>query len=212
MLIPASIRIWLWLRSLLGADCPVSSGVLSMSWVQEMTARWVRILSAPGGRNAPLDEAVRQISDIGGKGGPFRRRGQNAPASARGAAVTALSRQLVAAVLVSDVMLGRLRETTGQSRQQLLDQLTDSLPNQLQDQQVRALGAELSGSCRQLQDPGRATYSGLGTRIEQLLRLAEQQASVIIDEARGEAARIASSVAVWNPAIGAGQAETGTSE
>jgi hypothetical protein len=178
-----------------------------MSWVQEMTARWVQILSAEGDRDAPLDEAVRQISGIGGKGGRFRRLRQSALASARASAVTVLSRQLVAAVLVNDVMLVRLCEATGQSRQQLLDQLTNGPPHQLLDQQVRALQAELSGSCRQLQDPGRATYSGLGTRIEQVLRLAEEQASAIIDEARGEAARIASSAAAGNPAAGAGQAE-----
>lgn len=198
-------RYWVQIVQSRVAFCP-------MNWVQEMTAGWVRILSAAGDRNAPLDEAVHQISGIGGKGGPFRRLRQNAPASAQASAVTVLSRQLIAAVLVSDVMLGRLCEMTGQSRQQLLDQLTDGLPRQLQDQQVRALQAELSGSCRQLQDPGRATYSGLGTRIEELLRLAEQQASAIIDEARGEAARIASSAAVGNPAADAGQAETRTSE
>jgi hypothetical protein len=186
-----------------------------MNWVQEMTARWVRILGAAGDGGTPLDEAVRQISGIGGtpgKGGPFRRPKQNAPGSAEASAVTVLSRQLVAAVLVSDFMLVRLCELAGQSRRQLLDQLTDGLPRQLQEQQVRALQAELSGSCRQLQDPGRASYSELGTRIEQLLWLAEQQASAIIDEARGEAAKIASSAAGGQHATGAGQSEASMSE
>jgi hypothetical protein len=45
-----------------------------MDWVQDMTARWVRIMSATGGGGTPLDEAVRQVNEIGGtpgkKGGP----------------------------------------------------------------------------------------------------------------------------------------------
>jgi len=198
-----------------GADCPVPRSVSTMNWVQDMTARWVRILSAAGDGRTPLDEAVRQIGDMGGtpgKSGPFRRLKPSAPASAEASAVTVLSRQLVAGVLVSDLMLGRLCELTGQSRQQLLDQLTDGLPDQLQDQQVRALQAELSGSCRQLQGPDRVSYLELGTRIEELLRLAEQQASAIIDEARGEAAKITSSAAGGHPATGAGRAETSKSE
>lgn len=190
------------------------SSVSAMNWVQDMTARWVRILTASSDDSTPLDEAVRQISAIGGtagKTGPLRRLKQNAPASAEASAVTTLSRQLVAGVLVGDFMLDRLCELTGQSRQQFLDQLTGDVPDELKDQQVRALQAELSGGCRQLQDPERASYEGLGTRIEQLLRLAEQQASVIIDEAR-EAAKITSSAAGDHPATGAGQAETSKSK
>ena len=66
------------------------------------------------------------------------------------------------------------------------------MQGQLQDQQARALHAELSHACTVLQDPERASYSALGDRIEQLLRLAEQQASAIIDAARDEAAQITS--------------------
>ncbi len=35
-----------------------------MDWVQDMTARWIRIMSAAGGGGTPLDEAVRQINAI----------------------------------------------------------------------------------------------------------------------------------------------------
>jgi cell division septum initiation protein DivIVA len=82
---------------------------------------------------------------------------------------------------------------TGQAREQLLAQLSASLPGQLRDQQLRALQAELSGSCDQLRDSERASYAGLGRRIEELLRLAEEQASSLIEAARAEAAKIASS-------------------
>jgi DivIVA domain-containing protein len=43
--------------------------------------------------------------------------------------------------------------------------------------QVQALQQELSDAHRQLREQERPTYSGLGSRIEQLLRLAEEQAN-----------------------------------
>src|SRR5260370_1186360 len=43
---------------------------------------------------------------------------------------------------------------------------------------------ELADAHRQLQEQERPTYSGLGSRIEQLLRLAEEQATEILQEAR----------------------------
>jgi hypothetical protein len=37
-----------------------------MDWVQDATARWMRIMSAaPSGGRTPLDEAVRQVNAIG---------------------------------------------------------------------------------------------------------------------------------------------------
>jgi hypothetical protein len=86
-------------------------------------------------------------------------------------------------------------------------QLAADAPAQLRDQQLRALQAELSGSCALLKDPKRASYSGLGDRIEQLLRLAEQQASELIDAARAEADRITASAGAppSAPGLGSGQ-------
>lgn len=167
-----------------------------MDWVQDMTARWVRIMSAAGDGRTPLDEAVQVISAIGetpGKKGRFGRLKRNAAAPPEASAVTVLCRQLIAGVLVSDVLLDRLCAAAGQTRVQVLDQLADGLPRQLRDQQLRALQVELSGSCTVLQDPERASYAGLGIRIEHLLRLAEDQASGLIDAARAEAAEITSS-------------------
>jgi hypothetical protein len=102
-------------------------------------------------------------------------------------------------VLVSDLMVDQLCALTGQTRGQLLDQLCGGLPQRLRDLQLRALQAELSGSCSLLRDAERASYSGLGTRIEQLLRLAEEQASALIDAARAEAAEITSSAGTQEP-------------
>ena len=50
--------------------------------------------------------------------------------------------------------------------------------------QVQALHRELAEAHRQIQEQERPTYSGLGSRIEQLLRLAEEQATEILQEAR----------------------------
>ena len=35
-----------------------------MDWVQDMTARWMRVMSAGDGGRTPPDEAVRQISAV----------------------------------------------------------------------------------------------------------------------------------------------------
>jgi hypothetical protein len=170
-----------------------------MDWVQDMTARWMRIMSATGDGGTPLDEAVRQINAIadsptkkGGLGWRRRKGAASAPDDDP-AAVTVLCRQLIAGVLVSDIAITRLSVLSGETRDHVLAQLAGDVPGQLGDQQLRALQAELSGSCDVLKDPERASYAGLGNRIEKLLRLAEQQASELIDGARAEAARITAS-------------------
>ena len=47
-------------------------------------------------------------------------------------------------------------------------------------EQVSALQQELTEAHRQLREQERPTYAGLGSRIEQLLRLAEEQATEIV--------------------------------
>ncbi len=167
-----------------------------MDWLQDMTARWVRIMRPPGDSGTPLDEAVRQISVIGGPPvikSRFGRMKRNTVARPDVPMVTVLCRQLVAGVLVSDLMTSRLCELAGQTRGQVLDQLTGAMPQHLPDQQLRALQDELSASCALLQDPGHLTYSGLGARIEHLLKLAEDQAADLVAAARAEAAEIVAS-------------------
>ena len=51
-------------------------------------------------------------------------------------------------------------------------------------EQAQALERELSEAHRQIQEQERPTYSGLGARIEQLLRLAEEQATELVQAAR----------------------------
>jgi hypothetical protein len=168
--------------------------------MQEMTARWVRILSAAGEARTPLDAAVQEISAIGGvpaKGRLGLRRRAAAPA--QDPAITVLSRQLIAGVLMSDLMLDRLCAAAGQTREQVLRELSGELPQQLRDEQLRALQAELSGSWAPLRDPERGSYSGLGARVEELLRLAEEQASQLVDAARAEAAEITSAAGTPRP-------------
>src|SRR5258708_8719145 len=50
--------------------------------------------------------------------------------------------------------------------------------------QVQALHGELADAHRQIQEQERPTYSGLGSRIEQLLPLAEEPATEIPPDAR----------------------------
>ena len=178
-----------------------------MDWVQDMTARWMRIMSAASsGGGTPLDEAVRQISAIGdtpakkGGGGPGWRRRKAVTEDAP--AVTALARQLIAGVLVSDLAITRLCALEGVGREQVLARLADDAPGLLRDQQLRALQVELSGSCPALKDRSGGSYAGLGGRVEHLLALAEQQAAELIDGARVEAARITASAGAAQAAQG----------
>jgi len=184
-----------------------------MDWVQDMTARWMRIMSATGEVGTPLDEAVRQINAIADapakKGGLGWRKRKGAAASASASAsgddpyaVTVLCRQLIAGVLVSDLAIARLCALEGVGREQVLARLADDAPGLLRDQQLRALQVELSGSCPVLKDRSGGSYAGLGSRVEQLLALAEQQAAELIDGARVEAARITASAGAGAAAPG----------
>jgi hypothetical protein len=90
-----------------------------MDWVLDMAERWVRILSAAGGGRTPLDEAVHQIAAIGeipaqkGSSGRLKR---SSATPAEASTATVLSRQLIAGVLVSDLMIDRLCALAGQTR------------------------------------------------------------------------------------------------
>ena len=92
-----------------------------MDWVQDMTTRWMRIMSATGEVGTPLDEAVRQINAIADapakKGGLGwrRNRGASGSDSASASVVTVLCRQLIAGVLVSDLAITRLCMLEGQN-------------------------------------------------------------------------------------------------
>ena len=49
------------------------------------------------------------------------------------------------------------------------------------------VAGELSEAHRQLREAERPTYSGLGSRIEQLLRSAEEQSSDVVSQANAQA-------------------------
>jgi len=136
-------------------------------------ARPVAVVSGPAARNAgPVDEA---------------------------SAVTVLCRQLIAGVLISDLLIDRVCEMSGQTREQALDQLIGDVTRELDDQQLRTLQVELSGSCKTLQDPNRASYGALGSRVEEVLALAEQQAREIVSAARAAATEITASARAQQP-------------
>ena len=66
-----------------------------------------------------------------------------------------------------------------------IEQLAD-LARQHRDQ-AQALGRELSAAQRQLRECERPARAGVGLRVEQLLRLAEEQAAEILGEAKAAA-------------------------
>ena len=56
------------------------------------------------------------------------------------------------------------------------------------DGRAMQVSGELSEAHRQLREAERPTYSGLGSRIEQLLRSAEEQSSDVVTQANAQAA------------------------
>ena len=56
------------------------------------------------------------------------------------------------------------------------------------DERTLQISGELSEAQRQLREAERPTYSGLGTRIEQLMRSAEEQSSDVLAAIRKSAA------------------------
>src|SRR6202167_5924403 len=55
---------------------------------------------------------------------------------------------------------------------------------------AQTMRRDLTDAQRQIQEQERPTYSGLGARIEQLLRLGEEQATELVQAARSEANEI----------------------
>ena len=78
-------------------------------------------------------------------------------------------------------------------------------------QSYQATQQEIAYLHRQMQEQERPTYSGLGSRIEQLLRLAEEQRDEILQEARTEASQLLASAKVDAAELRAG-AENETAE
>ena len=154
-----------------------------MNWMEEAAARWSHILAASGPGDVTFDEAVRLISEVGGPSARQRRFRRARPSSdpeVRLAAV--LSSYLIISLLASDLLVEQLCAVTDRTREQVVAEMSGRLLEQVRDGQIEARRlSEIPWIARELTHP---TYAGLGTRIEQLLRLAEQQASAIVDEAR----------------------------
>src|ERR1700760_3113301 len=76
------------------------------------------------------------------------------------------------------------------------------------DEHIRQIEAEVRQH-RQIQEQERPTYSGLGARIEQLLRLAEEQATELVQAARSEANEIKAAAKVDAAELRAGAENEG---
>src|SRR5699024_12281827 len=77
-----------------------------------------------------------------------------------------------------DSELSTLKNSLHQARQQLEEV----------DGKAMQLSAELAEAHRQLREAERPTYSGLGSRIEQLMRPAEQESGEVVAQANARAA------------------------
>ena len=68
------------------------------------------------------------------------------------------------------------------------------------EQRLRHVEQKLTDTNKQLEESSRPTLSGLGTRVEQILRLAEEQANDHRGESKREAEGIVSALAASRPA------------
>src|SRR5580658_10960062 len=79
----------------------------------------------------------------------------------------------------------------GYDRQQVDEHIRQiEAEGQRHREQAQAMQRELSEARRQFHEQDRPTYTGLGARIEQLLRLAEEQATEVVQTARSQASEI----------------------
>jgi hypothetical protein len=176
-----------------------------MGWMRDTTARWLRIMATTGDESTPLDEGVNLIGEVTGMVRPgdkpkrFRKPKREASVVTAEEMVTILSRHLITGVQASDYLLVRLAAVTGQSREQILDALSTELTQWLNTEQLAVLHLEISSGCLALNGAENPTYSGLGERIENLLRLAESQAQELIKAAREEAAKIVAAAGEQRP-------------
>ena len=182
-----------WVRILSaedGDETPLDEAMRQLSTVFEVPASGAPASGAPASGAPASGRSLRRRKPAPVPSAEATAVTPAAATAAAEAAVTALSRQLVAGVLVSELLLDEVGAVTGRPRDQVLDQLlSGGLGRGLGEGRLRLLVAELSGSCTQLREPGHARYSGLGARIEQLLGLAAEQASALVDAARAEAAK-----------------------
>jgi len=92
--------------------------------------------------------------------------------------------------------LGRLNAALHQAQQDRADaeqRMNDAQRRLRQaEQRIAALEQKLSDTNKQLEENSRPTLSGLGTRVEQILRLAEEQANDHRSEAKRESEGILS--------------------
>lgn len=155
-------------------------------------------MGATGDGSTPLDEAVRLVTEVGETAAPeprssrsrWRKSSNPEIATAPAPGVTVLSRHLLTGVLASDRLLTRLSAATGQTREQILGELSTELTEWVNTELLRVHLLETRSGCLALEGPENATYSGLGERIEHLLRLAEEQATTLMEAARAEAATL----------------------
>ncbi|MEV6983208.1 hypothetical protein AB0M95_18375 [Sphaerisporangium sp. NPDC051017] len=109
-----------------------------MGWFRETTERWLRILTITGDRSLSMEERPRLISKVNGpidlnpRLRPYRFAWQRAVAAealdaSTIAARTTLNQYLQASLLTTGLLIGRLQQVTGESREQILQGLSISV-------------------------------------------------------------------------------------
>ena len=85
-------------------------------------------------------------------------------------------------------MRGYDRAQVDRKLEQLSRQLADARREVASlDQRAMTLAGELADAQRRLRESYKPTYAGLGSRIEQLLRSAEEQSASVLSKANAEA-------------------------
>ena len=85
-------------------------------------------------------------------------------------------------------MRGYDRAQVDRKLEQLSRQLADARREVASlDQRAMTLAGELADAQRRLRESDKPTYAGLGSRIEQLLRSAEEQSASVLSKANAEA-------------------------
>ena len=109
-----------------------------MGVLRETAARWMRLLTITADRSLSMSEQARLISEVNGPVKldvtlrPYRWPWQRAVASevldaAGTAALTSLNWRIIAARLTTEHLIHRLSEATGESREQILQELSISI-------------------------------------------------------------------------------------
>lgn len=112
------------------------------SWLRDTAAAWLRTLTVAGDRSRTLEQQGRLLEEVNGPARlrvklrrfrwPWQRAVADETLQAAGAAAgDLLNRHLITAMLTTEHLIARLRQATGQSREQILQDIAISIEQQI---------------------------------------------------------------------------------